>query len=152
MPAILSDLGLCSTDCGRLGLYFAITWVGLFIGNLFFMSTMMVVLRCVYDDQKAMALSVASCITNILGFIPAPILFGWLIDSACVTWHSRCTEDRGNCVIYDNNTFRFNFHIGNAGFQALAVIAAILCYVISRSRKLPEEEYADQSSVDHSIT
>jgi len=145
-------LGLCSSACGRLFYYLAITWGGLFIGNLFFMSTMMVVLRCVYDDQKAIALSVASCVTNVLGFIPAPILFGWVIDSSCVTWHSRCAQDRGNCVIYNNDEFRLKFHLGNAGFQLLAVLATVVCYLISRTRKLPEEEYADQHSMDHSIT
>lgn len=37
-----------------------------------------------------MALSLASMATNLFGFIPAPIIFGWVIDSSCVLWNSRC--------------------------------------------------------------
>ncbi|VDK29070.1 unnamed protein product [Anisakis simplex] len=87
-----------------------------------------------------MALSFASCITNMLGFIPAPIVFGWLIDSACILWHSRCPNDRGNCVIYDNKFFRRTFHFSNAVIQLLAVISIVVCYLFIRNRVLPEEE------------
>jgi hypothetical protein len=80
-------------------------------------------------------------ILNIhLGFIPAPIIFGWLIDTACTVWHSRCETDRGNCVVYDNVDFRHKFHVGNASLQLMAVSAIIVCYLISRKRTLPEEE------------
>lgn len=49
-------------------------------------------------------------------------------------------HDRGNCVIYDNKIFRQAFHAINAGVQVLAVISVAVCYVISRTRKFPEEE------------
>jgi len=37
------------------------------------------------------------------GMIPAPVLFGFLIDHACVSWHhSACSGDKGACLVYDN--------------------------------------------------
>ncbi|KAL3989537.1 Organic Anion Transporter Polypeptide (OATP) family protein [Acanthocheilonema viteae] len=86
--------GLYANECNAIFIYVAVMFTGLFFGNLFFMTTMMVVLRSVYDDEKVLALSFASCITNIMGFIPAPIIFGWIIDEDCMLWHSRCPHDR----------------------------------------------------------
>lgn len=134
------ESGLFSTDCNQMFAYVAVMFIGLFLGNLFFMTTMMVILRCVYDYQKIMALSFASCATNILGFIPAPIVFGLIIDGACILWHSQCPQNPGNCVIYNNSKFRQNFHLSNALLQFFAVIAIIFCYLFSRKRILPEEE------------
>ncbi|KAM3728523.1 Solute carrier organic anion transporter family member 3A1 [Dirofilaria immitis] len=85
--------GLYVIDCNAIFIYVASMFTGLFFGNLFFMTTIMVVLRSVYDNEKVLALSFASCITNIMGFIPAPIIFGWLIDEDCMLWHSRCPHD-----------------------------------------------------------
>jgi len=35
--------------------------------------------------------------------IPAPVLFGFLIDKACASWQqSTCSGDKGACLVYDN--------------------------------------------------
>lgn len=35
--------------------------------------------------------------------IPAPILFGFLIDQACVSWQqAMCSGEKGACLVYDN--------------------------------------------------
>ncbi|KAF8386206.1 hypothetical protein PRIPAC_75348 [Pristionchus pacificus] len=135
--------GVIHEDC-TLSLvgYIIVMFVGLFLGNLFFMTTMMIVLRSVYDDQKVIALSFASCITNMLGlgFIPAPLILGWLIDRSCILWHSTCTDAPGNCVIYDNEKFRIGFHASNAGLQLAAVLCVLACWLFSRKQQFPEEE------------
>jgi len=130
-------------NCPMLYVYVAVMFIGFFLGNLFFMTTMMVVLRCVYDDQRVLALSLASCLTNLLGFIPAPIIFGLIIDGTCTIWHSNC-DDRGHCVVYDHDQFRIHLHLWSAVIQIGAVLAVLLCYLVSRRRILPEEEEEDQ--------
>ncbi|CAD6187532.1 unnamed protein product [Caenorhabditis auriculariae] len=132
--------GLIHPTCDIFFAYFAVMFIGLFFGNLFFMVTMMIVLRSVYDDQKVIALSFASCATNLLGFIPAPIIYGSVIDLSCILWNSRCPGDKGNCVLYDNNKLRFDFHITNASFQLFAIISVLVCYFVSKRVTLPEEE------------
>lgn len=47
------------------------------------------------------------CISNFdfvanQGTIPAPILFGTLIDKTCQSWQEVCQDSRGACFIYDN--------------------------------------------------
>ncbi|VDN05235.1 unnamed protein product [Thelazia callipaeda] len=135
--------GLYVEECHAVFIYVANMFTGLFFGNLFFMTTMMVVLRSVYDDEKVLALSFASCITNIFGFIPSPIIFGWLIDGECQIWHSKCAQNHGNCAIYNNEAFRYGFHVASAIFQVLAVFSAVICYYLSKKFTFPEEEEGD---------
>jgi len=119
----------------------------LFVGNLFFMTTMMIVLRAVVDEQKSLALSFASCITNIVGFIPAPIVFGAIIDSTCEMWNTQC--ETGNCIIYNNDAFNYAYHSGNAGFQLVAIIAIAFCYFKARSFTFPEDYEYDDDEISH---
>lgn len=37
-----------------------------------------------------------------LGTIPAPILFGAIIDRSCLSWQKTCEHDKGSCFVYDN--------------------------------------------------
>lgn len=46
-------------------------------------------------------------IFRLFGYIPAPIVFGNLIDSTCMLWKSTCGEKGGRCLIYDIEAFRF---------------------------------------------
>ena len=44
---------------------------------------------------------------RFLGFIPAPVMFGSLIDKSCQLWQKDdCTDDTTSCVEYDNTYFR----------------------------------------------
>ena len=44
---------------------------------------------------------------RFLGFIPAPVMFGSLIDQSCRLWQKDdCTGDTTSCVEYDNTYFR----------------------------------------------
>ncbi|CAI5454875.1 unnamed protein product [Caenorhabditis angaria] len=131
--------GLVHPECDIFYGYLAVMLIGLFLGNLFFMVTMMIVLRSVYDEEKVIALSLASFITNIFGFIPAPVIYGFFIDLCCVLWNRQCPNEKGNCVLYDNLKFGKMFHGVNAFFQICAIIFAIICYFISKKVKLPEE-------------
>uniref|UniRef100_A0A1I7U0H2 Solute carrier organic anion transporter family member n=1 Tax=Caenorhabditis tropicalis TaxID=1561998 RepID=A0A1I7U0H2_9PELO len=133
------DKGLVHPECDIFFAYLAVMMIGLFIGNLFFMVTMMIVLRSVFDEEKVIALSLASFITNLFGFIPAPVIYGFFIDLCCILWNRQCPNERGNCVLYDNDKFSKMFHGVNGFFQIFAIIFAGICYWVSKSVKLPEE-------------
>ncbi|XP_003375368.1 solute carrier organic anion transporter family member 5A1 [Trichinella spiralis] len=63
----MTEDGVCPSDCTAMSLYITTMFVGLFIGNLFFMTTMTVVLRSVELQERSLALSFASFLTNVLG-------------------------------------------------------------------------------------
>ena len=62
-----------------------------------------------------------------LGFVPAPLVFGSLIDASCSKWQTSCGE-RGACVIYDNTYLRQRYHGASAAFK---VTTLIYCIIIS---------------------
>lgn len=45
----------------------------------------------------------------ILGNVPCPIVYGAVVDSACLVWEYACGE-RGACWLYDSNVFRMFYH------------------------------------------
>ena len=59
--------------------------------------------RCVADEQRTLALGLQSLLFKAFGSIPGPIVFGAIIDSACLFWQFDC-DRRGNCWVYDNET------------------------------------------------
>lgn len=58
--------------------------------------------RCVRDDQRSFALGIQWIKVRLLGTIPAPIIFGFLIDKSCILWQNSC-NGYGACRLYDNN-------------------------------------------------
>lgn len=63
--------------------------------------------RSVSEEERSFALGMQFVIFRLFGYIPAPILFGNLIDSTCLLWKSTCGEKGGRCLIYDIETFRY---------------------------------------------
>jgi len=59
--------------------------------------------RCVQDDQRSFALGIQWIKVRLIGTIPAPMVFGALIDETCILWQDSCREDEnGACLVYDN--------------------------------------------------
>lgn len=96
----------CDTHCP----YF---WAFMVTGFLFvgftFMSAMpnvVATLRAVEPVHRSLALGIESIFLRLLGTIPGPVIFGYLIDNTCLLWQEQeCAdvdEKRGNCRLYDN--------------------------------------------------
>lgn len=94
---------------------------------------MLLILRCVDPRDKAMALgliqfaiglfgelliaiSINQRCANLfisqfffIGNVPCPIVYGAVVDTACLVWEYACGE-RGACWLYDSNVFRMFLH------------------------------------------
>lgn len=57
--------------------------------------------RCVHSEQRSFALGIQWIVVRVLGTIPAPMIFGSLIDDSCILWQESCNE-AGACLLYDN--------------------------------------------------
>lgn len=62
-------------------------------------------------------------IFRLIAYIPAPIMFGSVIDSTCLLWKSSCGEKGGRCLIYDIEAFRFRWAVIFSGFSTTLAIA-----------------------------
>lgn len=59
-----------------------------------------VALRCVPDNQRSYSLGFQFIFQRSLGFLPGPVVTGWIFDYLCLLWGESCGR-RGRCQIYD---------------------------------------------------
>jgi len=98
--------GTCPVDCFNEFLIFLGVMCFLkLVGASSKSTNLLLALRCMPPDEKTFALGLGSMAASLLGFIPSPIFFGWLIDNYCLVWGKTCSN-KGNCWLYDTKSMR----------------------------------------------
>ncbi|XP_045524058.1 solute carrier organic anion transporter family member 4A1 isoform X1 [Pieris brassicae] len=108
----------CKSDCPYLWLFVFLTFCVMLFTFLATMPALSATLRCVREDQRSFALGIQWILVRLLGTIPAPLLFGFLIDLSCSVWGSGQAEcaRTGACHLYDNkNMSRYMLALAFAG-------------------------------------
>ncbi|XP_055599366.1 solute carrier organic anion transporter family member 4A1 [Uranotaenia lowii] len=93
---------MCESQCNHLWIFVALCFLVMFFTFLATMPALSATLRCVHDDQRSFALGIQWIKVRVLGTIPAPMIFGRLIDETCILWQESLCEDHGACLVYDN--------------------------------------------------
>ncbi|XP_076456638.1 solute carrier organic anion transporter family member 5A1-like [Babylonia areolata] len=134
----LATSGPCKSQCERL-LPFLILLVGMtFCVAGTQMPLLMVTLRSVGKEEKAFALGLQYVVMRLFAYVPAPIYFGNVIDSACLLWSRRC-ESHGSCLVYDIVQFRYRYIGVGAGLKLISIIFFFIVWAIVRRKALAEE-------------
>ncbi|OXA64695.1 Solute carrier organic anion transporter family member 5A1 [Folsomia candida] len=112
------------------------------------MPLLMIVLRSVSPEERSFALGMQFVIFRLLGYIPSPIVFGSVIDSACLLWSiKRCSvllpAVSGRCLLYDIADFRYKYVGMLSGLKLLAL--ALFLYDLYQLRKLEKKEEAEEA-------
>ncbi|CAK1601566.1 unnamed protein product [Parnassius mnemosyne] len=92
---------VCSSDCPYLWPFVFLAFCVMLFTFLATMPALSATLRCVREDQRSFALGIQWIKVRLLGTIPAPLLFGFLIDLSCSLWEKTCGST-GACLLYDN--------------------------------------------------
>ena len=95
--------------------------------------------RSVNEEERSFALGMQFVIFRLFGYIPAPILFGNLIDSTCLLWKSTCGSKGGRCLLYDIEQFRYRYVGLCAGIKILALGIFMVDWWLVRRRKHLDE-------------
>ncbi|KAL3121448.1 hypothetical protein niasHT_004893 [Heterodera trifolii] len=93
--------GFCPVDCGWT------LWLFLF---LLFLSWLSPVLRPAFrpnrhipHHQRTLGIAVNWTFLRLLGFIPGGVLFGYMIDTACLKWQESPCGKKLSCQVYDTS-------------------------------------------------
>ncbi|GFT65176.1 solute carrier organic anion transporter family member 3A1 [Nephila pilipes] len=108
----------------------------------------MILLRSINPEDKSVALGTFETVICIFGFIPYPIVFGVLVDSACLVWEKSCGET-GNCWFYDVPKFNYLLHGASALFSILSALSFLGIYFLSgRVGNLYDEDEEPEANDD----
>ncbi|KAL7741793.1 hypothetical protein ACLKA6_000398 [Drosophila palustris] len=122
----VATAGPCATPCRTIYPFLILLFFMTFVVASTQMPLLMIVLRSVSEEERSFALGMQFVIFRLFGYIPAPIVFGNLIDSTCILWKSSCGEKGGRCLIYDIEKFRYKY----VGLCAVVKLVALCIFIV----------------------
>ncbi|XP_038052230.1 solute carrier organic anion transporter family member 4A1-like [Patiria miniata] len=96
--------GKCTSSCQWQPLFLALLFLLEFFTILAVVPATTATLRCVPHSQRSFALGLQSLFYRALGTVPGPVIFGAIIDHACLLWEYDC-DGSGTCWLYSNANF-----------------------------------------------
>ena len=101
--------GFCPSRCSAM-LYAVLGLLGLasLVTSAARVPNFICFMRSVEVRDKAASMALGFGLISLFALLPAPLVYGALIDSACAVWAERCGK-RGNCLVYDADKLRHNF-------------------------------------------
>ncbi|KAK9504054.1 hypothetical protein O3M35_010489 [Rhynocoris fuscipes] len=136
--------GACPVDCqNNFVIFLAILCLMKFLSSTGRAGNTIIQFRAVLPDDKAISIAFSEVVLGVFTFVPAPILYGWLLDSSCLIWGVTCGKT-GNCWLYDGRKLRYLLNFTASSFLFVAVLFDIGVWWKVGTLKL----YDDESEVD----
>jgi len=140
--------GYCPLDCSRqfriiIGMLSVMSLLGATgrIGN------QLVSLRAVDPADKAASIIIMVSALSLFVFLPSPIIFGAIMDNACMVWGENCGETT-NCLLYDTDAMRKTLCFFVAVCVLLATMADVGVWWNSKSIQIFDEVKDDPDDVE----
>ena len=145
--------GQCGQQCPtRMYISLTITTIGTVVGFSGFAAHAYIYQRVVSEVDRTFTQGIRSSVTRALGTLPAPVIFGWVIDKFCTVW--RVSEDgtTGNCWVYDLDRLMLWFTFLRVMMRTLSCVCYFLCWWVypEKSAVAEEEEVDDCKKLEQS--
>lgn len=135
-------IGFCDSGCKSLYYYIAIAIANAFIGTMLIVPSYIANLRIAGDEDKSLAVGMSTFFTSLVGWMSGPVIFGFLVDAACIVWNIRANE-RGSCSLYDNTNLKNYMFISRAVLtftSCLLTALALLAQIRKEKRQQNNKE------------
>ncbi|XP_018326966.1 solute carrier organic anion transporter family member 5A1 [Agrilus planipennis] len=132
--------GNCPIDCvNKFYVFLVVVCILKFSGATGRASNFLVTVRCVEERDKPVAMGFGVMVTSLCAFIPSPILFGYILDKACLVWGKTCTGT-GNCWLYNGEILRYRMNFTAASFVTIGTIFDLGVWYFVKDLKIFDEE------------
>ncbi|XP_053376208.1 solute carrier organic anion transporter family member 2B1-like [Mercenaria mercenaria] len=125
--------GLCETSCVMLYPYLVNNIFGAFLATLGMMPGFIVMLRSVSELDKSLAVGFTSLLSTICGWFAGPVVFGSIVDTACIIWSASCSG-QGACALYDNVDLRIKKHTFEIVPKVITILLQLLVFLKARRK------------------
>ncbi|XP_040584004.1 solute carrier organic anion transporter family member 74D [Lepeophtheirus salmonis] len=129
-------------SCGSQFIIF-MSILGLFgiLGTSTRIPNLIITLRAIDPKDKAAALTLSVSLLSLFAFLPATVVFGYIIDKTCVVWKTQeCTHEEASCLVYDNSSMRLYSGIFMSVFIGIEAFFDLLVWYYSKDLIVYEEE------------
>ncbi|XP_055609413.1 solute carrier organic anion transporter family member 74D-like [Uranotaenia lowii] len=132
--------GSCQVDCWTpFYLFLTVMCINKFIGGTESAANFLIGIRCVEERDKAISMGVSMAINTLFSFLPAPIIFGMIIDRTCVLWGRTCSK-QGNCWLYDGAALRTSMNYTSAFCVIIGTCLDMGTWWYSKNFKIFDDE------------
>ncbi|KAJ3639424.1 hypothetical protein Zmor_002785 [Zophobas morio] len=132
--------GNCSVDClSKFYVFLIVVCILKFSGATGRASNFLVTVRCVEEKDKPVAMGFGLMLMSLCAFVPSPILFGIILDKACLVWGKTCTGN-GNCWLYNGKTLRYTMNFTAATFVLIGTLFDAGVWFFVKGLKIFDEE------------
>ncbi|XP_063220394.1 solute carrier organic anion transporter family member 74D-like [Bacillus rossius redtenbacheri] len=143
----IANIGYCALECDNFVWYILLFSFFVFIHSTSEVGSMLLILRCVDPRDKAMALGLIQFAIGLFGNVPCPIVYGAVVDSACLVWETACGE-QGACWLYDSSVFRMFFHGTTGAILLCAFFVDLIVWYKAESINFVDEKQPDTEKED----
>ncbi|XP_046369893.2 solute carrier organic anion transporter family member 2A1-like [Haliotis rufescens] len=124
--------GICDNGCNNLIPYIVTSVLMTMVATVAIMPHYMVYLRSVEERDKAMAMGITNFLATLLGWLPAPIVYGKVIDSACKILRGGSSHGNGACSLYDIVDLRYKVFGLEVSIKVVAFILLVISFIVCR--------------------
>ncbi|XP_072401918.1 solute carrier organic anion transporter family member 74D-like [Diabrotica undecimpunctata] len=132
--------GSCQVDClFQFYIFLAVVCLLKFSGATGRASNFLVTVRCVEEKDKAVAMGFGLMLMSLCAFVPSPILFGFILDKACLVWGRTCAGT-GNCWLYNGAYLRSTMNFTAATFVFIGALFDLGVWYFVKDVEIFEED------------
>ncbi|CAG9855221.1 unnamed protein product [Phyllotreta striolata] len=132
--------GRCQVDCfTEFYIFLCVVCLLKFSGATGRASNFLLTVRCVEEKDKSVAMGFGLMLMSLCAFVPSPILFGTILDKACLFWSKGCTST-GNCWLYNGILLRYTMNFTAATFVFIGVLFDVGVWYFVRDLQIFEEQ------------